>query len=467
MSNKIRSLVAVGLMAALLGCEQPVQATENSGEPSKLPNIIFIMADDLGYGHLGAYGQKQLETPQLDKIAAEGIKFTQAYSGSTVCAPSRSVLMTGQHTGNTTVRGNWGPNGERVPLKDSDVTIAEVMKQAGYTTGMIGKWGLGEPNTSGEPNKQGFDHWFGFLNQHNAHSFYPPYLWRNQQIVYYNENENGQRKTYVQDLFLEESLKFIRNNKDKPFFLYLPLTLPHTELAARPGVSDKYIGMFEDDLPWPAEKGRPEVPHAKAEYAGMIATMDQDVGRIVDELNVLGLSDNTLVIFTSDNGAATEHGAVSEYFDGTAGLRGIKRDLYEGGIRVPLIAKWPVKIKPGTVDETSQISFQDFLPTFAQLAGVNSPKQIDGISVLDAIVGEASVGSDRPLYWEFQQKTDKPLMQAVRLGNYKAVKLAQDKAIELYDLASDPYETKNIAEVHPQVVAKMARIMEQEHQPSH
>ena len=315
------------LLAACKGVSEDSQQSDgHTAGDAPGPNVIFILADDLGYGHLGSYGQEDIETPELDELARNGMRYTQAYAGSTVCAPSRSVLMTGQHTGHTTVRGNWGPDGERVPLKDSDITVAEVLKSAGYTTGMIGKWGLGEPGTSGLPNKQGFDYWYGFLNQHNAHSFYPPYLWRNDRIVYYNENETGQRQTYVQDLFIEEALQFIRSNKDEPFFLYLPFTLPHTELAAREEMVEKYRGRF-DEVVHPAELGRPAVLEAKATYAGMVSTLDHDVGRILQELDQLGIAENTIVIFTSDNGAANEHGAVSDYFDGTGPLRGIKRDI--------------------------------------------------------------------------------------------------------------------------------------------
>jgi len=427
---------------------------DGSVDPAR-PNIIFIMADDLGYGHLGSYGQTDIETPELDQLAENGLRYTQAYSGSTVCAPSRSVLMTGQHTGHTTVRGNWGPDGERIPLNDSDVTVAEVLKSAGYTTGMIGKWGLGEPGTSGLPNKQGFDHWFGFLNQHKAHKFYPEYVWRNDRMVYLDENETGQRETYVQDLFLGESLEFIRSNKDKPFFLYLPLTLPHTELAAREEMVEKYRGRFEEVV-HPAELGRPAVPEAKATFAGMVSTMDQDVGRIVRELEDLGIAENTIVIFTSDNGAANEHGAVSDYFDGTGPLRGIKRDLYEGGIRVPLIVSWPGTVAAGKVDDSSQVTFWDVLPTLADIGGADVPEglEIDGISVAASFLEGATVGNERPLYWEFRMKPDTGLMQAVRWGRWKAVRLSEEADLEIYDLDEDIGETQDVASQHPELVEK-------------
>ena len=361
--------------------------------------------------------------------------------------------MTGQHTGHTTVRANFGPDGERIPLNDQDITVAEVLKSAGYTTGMIGKWGLGEPGTTGLPNNQGFDHWFGFLNQHNAHSFYPPYLWRNDRIVYFNENENGQRQTYVQDLFIEDALLFIRTNKDKPFFLYLPFTLPHTELAARDDMLEKYRGRF-DDVPFPAKDGRPPVEEAKATYAAMVSTLDHDVGRVLRELEIQGVAENTLVIFTSDNGAATEDGAVAEYFNGSGPLRGIKRDLYEGGIRVPMIASWPGKIAAGVVDESSHIVFWDFLPTFAELAGAEPPDKLDGISIVPSLLEGTAVGNDRPLYWEFRQKPHTEMKQAVRWGRWKAVRTGELAELEIYDLKTDVGETNDIAPNNPELVRK-------------
>ncbi|MBT8038617.1 MAG: arylsulfatase [Gammaproteobacteria bacterium] len=443
------------LCCSACGDEQTVPPDASAERPAEdRPNIVFILADDLGYGHLGSYGQEIIETPELDRLAAGGLRYTQAYAGSTVCAPSRSVLMTGQHTGHTTVRANFGPDGERIPLNDDDTTVAEVLKSAGYTTGMIGKWGLGEPGTSGLPNKQGFDHWFGFLNQHNAHSFYPPYLWRNDRIVYYNENENGQRQTYVQDLFIEEALQFIRTNKDKTFFLYLPFTLPHTELAAREDMMGQYQGRF-DDVPFPPKDGRPAVDEAKATYAAMVSTLDHDIGRIMRELKQQGLADNTLVIFTSDNGAATEDGAVAEYFNGSGPLRGIKRDVYEGGIRVPLIVNWPGKIEPGGLDESSHVVFWDFLPTLAELAVADLPERLDGISITPSMLRGIPVGNERPLYWEFRQKPHTEMKQAVRWGRWKGVRLGEQAKLELYDLQNDIGETNNVAAEHPEVISRI------------
>jgi len=454
--TKFTAMILI-LATWLAGCNDltgnsQVPVSEEPAEPRR-PNIIFMLADDLGTGHLGSYGQEVLETPALDTLASNGMRFTQAYAGSTVCAPSRSVLMTGQHTGHTTVRANFGPDGGRIPLNDADVTVAEVLQSAGYTTGMIGKWGLGEPGTTGLPNEQGFDHWFGYLNQHNAHSFYPPYLWRNDRIVYFNENENGQRQTYAQDLLVEEALQFIRSNKDETFFLYLPFTLPHTELAARADMLEKYSGKFEE-TPFPPIKGRPEVAEPKATYAAMIATLDHDVGLIMQELEEQGIAEETIVIFTSDNGAATEDGAVAENFDGSGPFRGIKRDLYEGGIRVPLIVSWPGQIEAGGLDESSHITFWDFLPTFAELAGADVPGNIDGISIVPSLLDATAVGNDRPLYWEFRKKPDSELKQAVRWGRWKAVRLSEQATLEIYDLQTDVGETTDVSAQHPELVEK-------------
>ena len=427
------------------------QSTSASIGNNDQPNIIFILADDLGYGHLGSYGQQIIRTPQLDLMASQGLRFTQAYAGSTVCAPSRSALMTGQHTGHTTVRANRDLEGNRIPLRDEDITMAEVLKDAGYTTGMIGKWGLGEPGTSGLPNKQGFDYWFGFLNQHNAHSYYPPYLWRNDRIVYFNENEHGQRNVYVHDVMMEETVSFITNNKDNPFFLYLPFTLPHTELAAPEEMVAPYEGRFEVSS-HPPTQGRPAVDDPAAVYAGMVATLDRDVGRILDLLNQLGIAENTLVIFTSDNGPATEEGANAEFFDGNGPLRGIKRDLYEGGIRVPMIAWWPGTIPSGHVDPTTVWAFWDFLPSLAELAGSSAPEDVDGISLVGPLLGKTVQIPDRHLYWEFYQSKDTPFKQAARFGKWKAVRLSPEHPIELYNLDTDIGETVDVSREFPEIV---------------
>lgn len=355
---------------SLTACSIRSQMSAGPTHKTQRPNILLIVADDLGYGDLGCYGQKKIQTPFIDQLATEGLKFTQCYAGSPVCAPSRSVLMTGLHTGHTTVRGNngiggvvgLGGAGGRIPLLAEDLTVAEVLKSLGYTTGMVGKWGLGEPGTSGLPGLQGFDYFFGFLNQRRAHSYFPDFIWENEQKTDLPENKNEAKKTYIQDLFLEKTLGFLDQNKDSSFFLYLPYTLPH-EVFEIPD-----LGKYADSLTWSDDEKT---------YASMVRRLDSDVGTILSHLDQLGLSDNTLVIFTSDNGAAFRWDG---NFDSSGLLRGRKRDLYEGGIRVPMIVRLP-----GQVPENSQSHFPwyfaDFLPTLASMAGKGLQLSCDGIDV--------------------------------------------------------------------------------------
>ncbi len=427
---------------------------------ARKPNIIFIMADDLGYADVGVYGQKKIHTPFLDKMAREGTKFTDYYCGSPVCAPSRSVLMTGQHTGHTRVRDNKSDlTNERVPLEKEDITIAEVLKKAGYTTGIVGKWGLGDPGSPGVPNEQGFDYWFGYLNQENAHSYYPPFLWRNNEKVRLEENKDGKRGQYSHDLFAEESLKFIERNKSNPFFLYIPFTIPHAELLVPEDSLNEYKGKLAEKGPYPGKKGGyspQETPHAA--YAAMVTRMDRDIGRIFEKLKELGIDDETIVFFTSDNGPNNTVGMDTPFFDSNGPLRGGKRDVYEGGIRVPMIVRWPGKIKADQVSNQAWAAW-DFLPTAAALAGTESTDNIDGISMLPAILGKPQ-NDHEYLYWEYRQKG---FQQAVRMGNWKAVRLGLDQPVELYDLATDIGETNNIAEEHPEIVKKMRKIFREAH----
>lgn len=423
----------------------------SAGDSAEKPNIIFIMADDLGYGDLGCYGQKLIQTPNIDRMAKEGMRFTQCYAGSTVCAPSRSVLMTGQHTGHTTVRGNIGIGGVkglagtngRVPLKAEDITIAEVLKQAGYTTGMTGKWGLGEPGTTGEPNDQGFDAWFGYLNQKRAHTYYPTFIWRNKEKVMLDGNKEEPKTDYTHDLFTGFALDFIREHHTKPFFLYIPYCIPHTYFEI-PSV-EPYA-----DKPWSEDE--------KA-YAAMVTRMDRDVGKIIALLKELGIDQNTIVFFCSDNGADIRW---EGRFDSSGSLRGRKRDMYEGGIRTPMIVRWPGRIAPGT--ESDRVwYFPDVLPTAADIAGVTPPENIDGISILPTLLGNKQDLSDRFLYWEFHEKG---YQQAVRFGDWKAVRLAPESEMELYDLSSDPGEEKNVAAQHPDVTARIEAFLETARTPS-
>jgi arylsulfatase A-like enzyme len=412
------------------------------------PNIIFILADDLGYGDLGCYGQKRIETSNIDRIAAEGVRFTDGYAGSTVCAPSRSCLMTGTHTGHTRIRGNSSPTG-RVALRPEDTTIAEILKKAGYQTGLFGKWGLGEANTTGRPTQKGFDEFFGYLNQTHAHSYYPDHLWHNDEQVFLPGNLAGGKREYSHDLIAEQALDFVRRSKDQPFFLYLALTTPHANNEAGRFLGD---GMEVPDYGryagenWPTtEKG----------FAAMITRMDRDIGRLMALLKELGLDVNTVVLFSSDNGPHHEGNHDPEFFGSRGGLRGIKRDLYEGGIRVPAMARWPGKIQPGGV--SSQVwAFWDVLPTLAEIAGAQAPAGLDGISMLPALLGKPQKHHVY-LYWEFFERG---FHQAVRQGEWKAVRHGLDAPIELYDLKQDQTESSDVAGDHRDIVLRMREILE-------
>ncbi|WP_367389874.1 sulfatase-like hydrolase/transferase [Lewinella sp. LCG006] len=424
-------------------------------EEADPPNIIFIMVDDLGYADLGCYGQQVIQTPRIDALAAEGIRFTQCYAGSTVCAPSRSVLITGQHTGHTTVRGNMGIGGViglggaagRIPLQAQDTTIAELLKTAGYTTGMIGKWGLGEPATTGMPDQQGFDYFYGYLNQRRAHTYFPDYVWRNDQRVEFPENENSRHNDYIQNHFLAESLDFIERHHKEPFFLYLPYTLPHDEYEI------DHQGRFADSTHW---------TEPERTYAAMVERMDRDVGRVLDQLDKYGLAENTMVFFCSDNGAAQRWDG---RFDSSGPLRGRKRDLYEGGIRVPMIVRFPGQIAAGSSSDLPW-TFADVLPTLCAIANVKPPVNIDGSNLWGHFMGQVSEAPlyDRTLYWEFHERG---FQQAVRKSNYKAIRLGPDQAWELYNLYNDPGEEENIAEKFPLITKELSGEATKEHVPSH
>ena len=429
------SILALFLIA---GCEP---STEHQAAK---PNIIYIMADDLGYADLGSYGQQVIQTPHLDRLAAEGMRFTQVYTGAPVCAPSRSVLMTGKHTGHTTVRGNFGIGGVvglgggegRVPLADADTTIAEVLKAAGYTTGITGKWGLGEPNTTGHPLNQGFDEWFGYLNQRRAHSYYPEYLWHQEERVPLPGNADGGRETYSHDLITTFALDFLRRNANDPFFLYVPYTIPH----ARFEVPDE--APYEGEADWAGEERA---------YAAMVTRMDRDIGRIMTLVDSLGIDEETIVFFCSDNGAVERW---EGRFDSSGPLRGRKRDMYEGGIRTPMIVRYPGQVSAGQVNNTPWY-YADVLPTLAELAGARTPAGIDGVSVLSALFGKELDLTDRFLYWEFHARG---FQQAARVGNWKGVKLSPETPWELYDLATDESETNNVADLHPDVVDRIDQL---------
>ncbi len=432
---------------------------------SRLPNIIYILADDLGYGDLGCYGQQKIKTPNLDQMARDGMRFTNHYAGSTVCAPSRCSLMTGYHTGHTFIRGNKEiqPEGQ-YPIPGETKTLAKLMKQAGYVTGCIGKWGLGSPGSEGDPLKQGFDFFYGYNCQRHAHSYYPEYLWRNDRKVSLKGNENGQKNTYSHDLLAREALNFMLANSNRPFFLYLPFTIPHAEIQVPEDSYRDYEGAFpEKPFINKSGGGYDTQMNPRATMAGMITRMDRDIGKIFDLLKRLDLDENTLVIFTSDNGPHKEGGIGEvDFFASNGPFKGAKRDLYEGGIRVPMIARWPGTIKAGTVSDYVS-AFWDVLPTLAELGGIEAPAGIDGISFLPTLMGKSQPGHPY-LYWEFHEMGGR---QAVRMDNWKGIRQdvfsKPESPIELYDLKDDPGETENVAADHPQVVQKIDRIMAEAH----
>ena len=418
------------------------------------PNIIFILADDLG-----CYGQQLIQTPCLDRMAAEGLRFTQAYAGSTVCAPSRCALMTGMHMGHAWIRGNADPQGNIVPLRPEDRTVAEVLRGAGYVTGLIGKWGLGEPGSTGTPNQKGFDEFYGFLNQRHAHNHYPDYLWRNEQIEPVPQNHLSSPgvcdvcNAYAQDLFTQEAHAFIRRHHQERFFLYLAYTIPHT---------NNELGADGLEVPSDAPYTDRDWPAPLKQFAAMITRMDRDIGSVLDLLRELEIDRNTLVIFSSDNGPHKEGGAKPAFFNSSGGLRGIKRDLYEGGIRVPAIAWRPGWITPGTVSDHPW-AFWDILPTFAELARTNCPP-CDGLSIAPLLRGALQPPKQHDcFYWEFHEGG---FAQAVRWNQWKAVRVNIAEDFEIFDLGQDPAETNNIAASRPDLREQALRLFTASRVPS-
>jgi arylsulfatase A-like enzyme len=465
MKNNL-ALTALGISSV---CMLPMACTTQEKKEELKPNIIYILADDLGYGDLSCYGQKGFSTPNLDKMAGEGLLFTRHYAGSTVCAPSRASLLTGKHTGHTSVRVNL------VNLvDDAEPTIASVLKQAGYSTGLIGKWGIGHDCPNDEPKQKGFDFAYGYINMWHAHNYFPDFLVRNGEVEKIEGNVIGdyvamvtwdepkpagvgfsiQQTHYSPDLFQKEALNYLEQHKDSTFFLFLPFTLPHANNEADNGMEIPSYGPFEN-TDWPEyEKG----------FAAMVTKLDSMVGAIRLKVEELGIAENTLIIFTSDNGPHREGGHKVDFFDSNGNLRGNKRDLYEGGVRVPMIAAWPGKITPNT--KTAQISaFWDVLPTFCEIAGVEVPAATDGISFLPTLMGKPEEQKQHEyLYWEFYEDNGK---QAVLMGNYKGVilNLRDVPVFELYDLSTDEAETKNIASEHPEIEAQMRKIFKEAHTP--
>ncbi len=418
-------LASASLSAALLA----PQGSAQTGA-ARRPNVVWAMADDLGYADLGCYGQKLIQTPRLDEMARQSLMFTQAYSGSTVCAPSRCCLMTGRHTGHATVRGNEDPH---VPLLAEEVTVANIFQNAGYATGQFGKWGLGTPpDMHALPTRKGFDEFFGYLHQVHAHTYFPDMLWDNEREHYFEPNFGGGKKVYSHDEITKRALAFIDKNRARPFFLYLPFTPPH--------------GRFEvpdtapyADRTWPAQARN---------LASMITRLDASMGMVLDRLRQHGLEENTLVIFTSDNGPGDMS---NKQFQSSGRFRGVKRDMYEGGTRVPQIAYWKGTVRPGTTSQP--VAFWDFLPTACELVGATAPRDIDGISYLPTLLGKAAEQKQHDyFYWEFFERG---FQQAMREGDWKGIRLKQGEPLELYDLAADPEEKNNVAAANPQIVARL------------
>ena len=447
--------------SAVLGavCHAPAQPTnaaiaESRPPAPRRPSIIFILADDLGYGDLGCYGQTRVRTPNIDKLAQEGIRFTDFYAGSTVCSPSRAALMLGKHTGHLNIRGNF----QGSTLLADEITVAQVLKQSGYRTGLIGKWGLAHAGAPGVPQKKGFDEFLGYLDNTHAHDYYTDYLWRFDPprpghngfdaAMPFPGNQGGRKGEYVPDLCTTAALNFVKNNKPeqfnkyRPFFLFLSYTTPHAnnEEGRRTGNGMQVPG----DQPYSNEQW----PQVEKNKAAMITRMDADIGRLMDRLKQLKIDDNTVIFFTSDNGPHKEGGVDPKFFNSSGSLRGIKRDLYEGGIRVPMIVRWPARIKPGQVSDFVWANW-DLLPTAADIAMTESPKDIDGFSVLPLLAGKTQTNRHDFLYWEFHERG---FQQAARMGDWKGVRLQAGKELELYNLKSDLAEKDNVAEKNPKLV---------------
>jgi arylsulfatase A-like enzyme len=446
------------LSSCYTNCQSSKVKTIEGDQNSTKPNIIFILADDLGYGDLGFNGQDKIKTPILDKMAKEGIIFTRHYAGSTVCGPSRASLMTGMHTGNSSVRENprWTKSGKPVDLSVKDITVAEELKQADYNTGIIGKWGLAENLTEGIPNEQGFDYFYGFNQHGKAHHYYPEKIWENKNLMTLEGNVTQDKiGSYSQDLFTKKALSFLdRQSSDKPFFLYLAYTIPHYELTIPEDEKKQYA-----NLNWPLRKMK--MGHYRNDenghvtYASMVSRLDKDVGRILSKLKEMGMDDNTLVVFTSDNGHEYDN-VKDEFFNSNSVFRGRKRDLYEGGIRMPFVARWPNKIKANsTTDHIS--AFWDFLPTACDIAGVKPTAKINGISYLPILTNsKSSFKKHDYLYWEFNEKQGP--IQALLKDDWKLVYFVNDH-YELYNLKNDPSESLEISKQHPEILEQLQKVL--------
>lgn len=456
------------LPARILGALVLVAAAETSAAvPAEgAPNIVLILADDLGTGHLGFNGQTLIRTPHLDRMRAEGMSFTRAYAGCTVCAPSRSTLLTGRHMGHTSVRGNAGGT----PLLDEDVTLAEVLRAAGYATGGFGKWGLGDAGTTGMPTRQGFDTFFGYYHQVHAHSFYPAYLWRDGERYHLPGNSGREdgltgdgRGQYAHDEIHTKALDFIQAHRDRRFFCYVPYTLPHLELLVPDDSLAEYAGVFPEPHPYVTrDRHFQDQPRPRAALAAMVTRLDRGVGQILELLLRLGLDGRTLVLFASDNGAPAGDLPGPDFFRGNRHLRGAKGSLHEGGLRVPLLARWPGRIAANSTCDLP-CYFPDIMPTLAEIAGATPalPSGLDGISLVPALLGERAAGRPQGrhefMYWEWG---DGPRRQkAVRMGRWKAWQPAPARPLQLFDLEADESETTDLAAAEPAVVARIGEYL--------
>lgn len=444
------------LSGSVLAINFAYATTMTATEKTKTPNVIFILADDLGIGDLGCYGQDRIKTPAIDNLAKTGMKFTQHYSGSTVSAPSRCVLLTGKHTGHSYIRGNKSYKGEDgriydMNLKDSEITLGEIFKTKDYVTACVGKWGLGGPSGEGHPNNQGFDYFFGYLGQRNAHNYYQKQLFENNTPVMLDG------KTYTHDLIMDKALDFIDKNSKNTFFLYLTPTIPHADIIVPNNELLGYDGKFQEK-PF---KGNGYVAQEKprATFAAMVTRLDRGVKELIDLLERKGISNNTIIVFSSDNGTHVEGGHDPRYFDSNGPFRGNKRDLYEGGIRTPFIVKWPNVIKPGSVSYHVS-AFWDFMPTMCEIIESPIPENIDGISFLPTLMGKGKQKQHDYLYYEFHEQGGK---QAIIKDRWKLIRLQVNnpskETYELYNLNSDPSEIANVAGLYPQKVKELKKIM--------
>ena len=494
----IQFFIPIFFAIIFMGCK-----TQNATNPT--PNIIFFLADDLGYGEVGVYGQKIIQTPHMDQLAENGMRFTQHYSGAPVCAPARCVLLTGKHTGHARIRGNdeWTERGDvwdyekacldpalegQLPIPEGTITLGHLLQQAGYTTGVFGKWGLGGPGSEGVPNRQGFDHFFGYNCQRQAHNLYPPHLWENEEkILLDNEMISPrtkldsradpldeasyakfQQKEYGPEKIQEKALEFIKAQKDRPFFLYYASPLPHLPLQAPSEYVDKYREILGEEAPYIGDRGYFPNRYPRATYAAMISYLDAQLGELVSILKELGIYENTLILFSSDNGPTYTGGVDFEYFESSKpfqnGYGRTKGFSYEGGIRVPFIASWSGHIQAGT--ESGHVSaFYDLMPTLCDIVGVDTPEGTDGLSYKPALLGQPQETHDF-LYWEFPSYKGQ---QAVRMGKWKGVRkniFEGNMDIELYDLSSDVKEENNVAGQYPEIVEQISRIMIEAHEPS-